>query len=281
MKLDVLAIAAHPDDAELCCAGTLAALAQSGKKVGVLDLTRGEMGTRGTPELRLEEARNAAEILGLSARENAGLPDCGIENSASQRETVIRFVRYFRPEICFVNALEDRHPDHRNAARLSLDALFYSGLNKLETYKDDGIFEPSSVPYENTDRQTGKSNQEKTSKKGIGPKRQQPWRPRHILHFMQHWPFEPTFVFDITATMELKEKAIRAFSSQFDVSEDDDGPQTYVSSKRFFDALRGRAREYGQQIGVTFGEPFLYYGGPVPVADLDFLFASKPARQAQ
>ena len=244
MKLDVLAIAAHPDDVELCCAGTLAALARSGKKVGVLDLTRGEMGTRGTPELRLDEARKAADILGLAVRENAGLPDCGLENTVAHREAIIRFIRRFRPDICFVNAPEDRHPDHRNAARLALDALFYSGIAKLE------------VP-------------------GADP---EPWRPRHILHFMQHWPFEPTFVFDITGTIDIKEKAIRAFASQFDAPEDDDGPQTYVSSKRFFEALRGRAREYGQQIGVDFGEPFLYYGGPVPLNSLDVLFSSQPER---
>ncbi len=244
MKLDVLAIAAHPDDVELCCAGTLAALTRAGKKVGVLDLTRGEMGTRGTPELRLREARKAAGILGLAVRENAGLPDCGLDNTPGHREAIIRFVRRYRPEVCLVNAPEDRHPDHRNAARLTLDALFYSGIAKLEV--------PGAEP--------------------------EPWRPRHILHFMQHWHFEPTFVFDITSTIDIKEEAIRAFASQFDVGEDDKGPKTYVSSRRFFEALRGRAREYGQQIGVAFGEPFLYYGGPVPLNNLDVLFSARPPR---
>ncbi len=249
MKLDVLAIAAHPDDVELCCAGTLASLVRSGRNVGVLDLTRGEMGTRSTPEIRLKEAQRAAEILGLAVRMNAGLPDCGLENTSSQREVIIRHVRRLRPDVCIINAPEDRHPDHSNAARLSLDALFYSGLSKLET-RDD------------TD----------------DAKRQEPWRPHHILHFMQHWPFDPTFVFDISATIDIKEKAIRAFASQFDANEDDTEPQTYVSSKRFFKALRGRAREYGQQIGVTFGEPFLYSGGPMPLNSLDVLLSSKPRR---
>ena len=249
MKLDVLAIAAHPDDVELCCAGTLASLARSGKKVGVLDLTRGEMGTRGTPELRLEEAQHAAEILGLAIRVNAGLPDCRLENIPAQREVIIRHVRQLRPEVCILNAPEDRHPDHRNAARLSLDALFYSGLSKLET-RD--IADQGNI--------------------------QEPWRPRHILHFMQHWPFDPTFVFDISDTIGIKEEAIRAFASQFDVSDDDEGPKTYVSGNQFFKALRGRAREYGQQIGVKFGEPFLYYGGPVSLNSLDVLFSSKPLR---
>ncbi|MFO8029345.1 MAG: bacillithiol biosynthesis deacetylase BshB1 [Cyclonatronaceae bacterium] len=244
MKLDILAIAAHPDDVELCCAGTLASLARSGKKTGVLDLTRGEMGTRGTPELRLEEARRAAEILGLAVRDNAGLPDCGLENTPAHREAIIRHVRQYQPEVCLVNAPDDRHPDHRNAARLTLDALFYSGIARLKVHGDE----------------------------------HGPWRPRHILHYMQHWPFEPTFVFDITDTIGIKEDAIRAFASQFYVGEDNDGPQTYVSSKRFFEALRGRAREFGQQIGVGFGEPFLYYGGPVPLSDLDVLFSSTPQR---
>lgn len=244
MKLDVLAIAAHPDDVELCCAGTLASLARSGKKTGVLDLTRGEMGTRGTPQLRLEEAQRAAGILGLAVRDNAELPDCGLDNTPAHRESIIRHVRQYQPEICLVNAPDDRHPDHRNAARLTLDALFYSGIARLKVHGD---------------------------KHG-------PWRPRHILHFMQHWPFEPTFVFDISDTIGIKEDAIRAFASQFYVGKDDDGPQTYVSSKRFFEALRGRAREFGQQIGVEFGEPFLYYGGPVPLSDLDVLFSSTPQR---
>ena len=272
MKLDILAIAAHPDDVELCCAGTLSALARSGKKVGVLDLTRGEMGTRGTPELRLQEAQKAAEILGLSVRANAGLPDCGLENTPAQRDVIIRYVRHFRPDICFVNAVEDRHPDHRNAARLTLDALFYSGLGKLETLESDmpaGGLERSSGNDAGSSTETGKEYDHLSQK---------PWRPRHILHFMQHWPFDPTFVFDITQTIDIKEKAIRAFASQFDVSENDEGPQTYVSGKRFFDALRGRARDYGQQIGVEFGEPFLYYGGPVPLSSLDVLFGSKPQR---
>ncbi|MEX2396350.1 MAG: bacillithiol biosynthesis deacetylase BshB1, partial [Balneolales bacterium] len=235
MKLDVLAIAAHPDDTELCCAGTLASLIQKGYRVGVLDLTQGEMGTRGTPEGRILEAENAAKVLGLSVRENIGLPDCGLENIPAHREAIIKVVRKYQPDICFINAPADRHPDHRNAARLAEDALFYGGLRNLKT--DD----------------------------------QQPWRPGHILHYMQHWPFDPTIVFDISDTLELKEKAILAFESQFNVSKDDSGPKTYVSGESFFEALRGKARHYGQMIGVEFGEPFLYYGGPIPAKDLNFL----------
>ena len=114
--------------------------------------------------------------------------------------------------------------------------------------------------------------------KNIKTEDQEPWRPFHILHYMQHWPFEPTFVFDITDTMHIKEKAILAFESQFNISEADSGPQTYVSGKSFFEALRGRARHYGQMIGAEFGEPFLYYGGPVPINNLEFLRGSKPLR---
>lgn len=247
MQLDLLAIAAHPDDVELCCAGTMAALIRSGKKAGVLDLTRGEMGTRGTPELRLREAQKAADILGLSIRENAGLPDSGLENTPQQRDAIIRRVRKYRPAVCLIGALEDRHPDHRNAARLTLDALFYSGLSKLVTRDEAGNL-------------------------------QEPWRPHHILHFMQHWPFDPTLVFDITETIGVKEEAIKAFSSQFNADDKDEEPQTYVSSNRFFESIRARAREYGQQIGTTFGEPFLYHGGPLPASDLEFLFSNRPAR---
>lgn len=292
MKLDVLVIAAHPDDAELCCAGTIAALTQSGRKVGVLDLTRGEMGTRGTPELRIREAEIAAEILGLSARVNAGLPDCGLENTPDHRETIIRYVRHFRPEICFINAPDDRHPDHRNAARLTLDALFYSGLNKLKTAgfsQGEGDMRVASHSQMTDDvtpleQMPGGLGPDDTLSKDSSPARkitsslQEPWRPHHILHFMQHWPFAPTFVFDISETMDVKEKAIKAFASQFDADNNKKEPQTYVSSGRFFESLKGRAREYGQQIGVTFGEPFLYYGGPIPLSSLNVLFKTKPGR---
>lgn len=241
MKLDVLAFAAHPDDTELCCAGTLASLVNRGYKVGVVDLTRGEKGTRGTPEGRLAEAADAAKILGLSVRDNLGLPDCGLGNSGDHRREIIKSARKYRPDICFINAPEDRHPDHRNAARLTLDALFYSGLQNIETGEE-------------------------------------PWRPFHILHYMQNVPFDPTIVFDITGTLETKEKAILAFKSQFNVPDSDSGPKTYVSRGTFFEALRGKARHYGHMIGVEFGEPFLYHGGPIPANDLNFLMETKPFR---
>ena len=247
MKLDVLAIAAHPDDTELNCAGTLAALAKQGLKVGVLDLTRGEMGSRGTPEGRLVEAAEAASILGLSVRENLGLPDCGLENTAEHRLSIIRAVRKYRPDVCFINAPSDRHPDHGNASRLSTDALFYGGLSKLISKDDED-------------------------------KEQDPWRPFHIIHYMQDRPFEPDFVFDISETIAIKEQAILAFKSQFNVQDAGDEPQTYISRPSFFEAIRARARHFGHLIGADYGEGFLYQGKPIPLRDLSLFLSSKPVR---
>lgn len=247
MKLDVLAIAAHPDDTELSCSGTLAALVKQGKRVGVLDLTRGEMGTRGTPELRLKEAAAAAEVLGLSLRHNLSLPDAGLVNSHEHRRAIIRAVRSYQPDICLINSPDDRHPDHGHASKLTLDALFYSGLSKIQTFDDE-------------------------------QKPQASWRPFHILHYMQDRTFPPTLVFDITETIDIKEKAILAFGSQFNITNPDSEPQTYISSGRFFESLRARAMHYGHMIGVQYGEPFLYHGGPIPAGGLDFLFSHQPVR---
>lgn len=247
ISLDVLAIAAHPDDTELCCGGTLAALAKQGKKIGVLDLTRGEMGSRGTPEQRLNESKDAADIIGLEVRENLGLPDTCLENNVSNRQKIIAKIRTYRPHICLVGAPSDRHPDHGNATQLALDALFYSGLIKIET-------------------QDSENNQ------------QDPWRPSHILHYMQDQPFQPDIVFDISETFEIKKKAIKAFAIQFDVDEPGDEPETYISGKRFFKGIEARARHYGHMIGATFGEPFKYYNGPVPMGSFNGLFETKPQR---
>ncbi len=226
--LDVLAIAAHPDDVELCAGGTLIALAKKGLKTGIFDLTRGEKGTRGDAETRLAEACTAAEIMGLTWRGNAGLPDNGLTNTPEHRDAIIRVVRETRPKIIFINAPSDRHPDHGNAAVLTLDALFYSGLAKVETG-------------------------------------QEPWRPKHIFHYMQDRPvFEPTVVMDISDVVELKKKAILAYKTQF-MAEEGDGPQTHISTARFYKFIEGRSRHYGHMIGVEFGEPFLHVGGPLPM----------------
>jgi N-acetylglucosamine malate deacetylase 1 len=247
MKLDVLAIAAHPDDTELNCAGTLAALVRQGLRVGVLDLTRGEMGSRGTPEGRLTEATEAARILGLSIRENLSLPDCGLDNTPEHRLAIVRAVRKFRPDVCFINAPSDRHPDHGNASRLTTDALFFGGLSKLVSMDDNGEV-------------------------------QEPWRPFHTLHFMQDRPFEPDFVFDISDTIDIKEKAILAFKSQFNVHDAGDEPQTYISRPSFFESIRARAKHFGHLVGVDYGEGFLYQGKPIPLRDLILFLGSKPTR---
>lgn len=246
-NLDILAIAAHPDDVELCCAGTLATAAAQGLRCGILDLTQGEMGTRGTPQQRLVEAQNAAAILGLHTRRNLGLPDNGLFNTPAHQEAIMSAVRELKPVICLVNAPADRHPDHGHAHKLTLDALYYSGLQKRETVGADGNTQP-------------------------------PWRPRHIFYYMQDQPFEPDLVFDISDAQQTKEKAILAFETQFNVPESDSGPKTYISGQDFFVMLRGRARFYGHQIGVQYGEPFKYHGGPIPMMNFTELLRHKPIR---
>lgn len=244
-KCDILAIAAHPDDVELSCAGTLAKLAQQGHKTGILDLTVGEMGSRGTPELRLIEAEAAAKILN-ALRHNLGLADTQLYNVRKNQLAIIRAVRAIQPRICFINPPVDRHPDHGHAHKLILDSLFYGGLQKIETDWD-----------------------------GVA---QQPWRPQHIFYFMQDTPFEPDLVMDISDTFHLKEEAILSFSSQFNVPDSADGPKTYISDPGFFEMLRSRARLFGHQIGVKYGEPFKYHGGPIPFFDLGNFMANKRLR---
>lgn len=245
--LDVLAIAAHPDDTELCCGGTLAALVEQGKTVGVIDMTRGEMGSRGTPQQRLQESEKAAEIIGLTVRENLSLPDTQLENNSEFRQKIISKIRRYRPHICLVGAPSDRHPDHGNATQLALDALFYSGLIKIESHDAQGNI-------------------------------QDPWRPSHILHYMQDRPFDPDIVFDISETFATKKKAIQAFETQFDVEDTGDEPETYISSKRFFKGIEARARHYGHLIGATYGEPFKYHNGPVPMNSFSPFFDTAPIR---
>lgn len=239
-KLDVLALAAHPDDVELCAGGTMALLARQGYRTGIVDFTRGEMGSRGTPEGRLEEAAAAAEILGLEARHNLGLPDGDIANTGANRKALIQLVRRYRPDIVLINAPECRHPDHCAAAKLATDALYYSGLRKLETSGEDGA-------------------------------QQEPWRPHHVLHYMQAVPFEPTLVVDVTDVWDTRIAALQAFASQFynpDYDAKADEPETYVSNKGFFEWIEARARTYGYRIGATYGEPFLYRHGPLGTGDL-------------
>ncbi len=245
--IDVLAFGAHPDDTDLCCGGTLAALVKQGKKVGVIDMTRGEMGSRGTPELRKKEAQNAADIIGLSLRKNLSLSDTELENNTASRQKIIEVVRRLRPHICLVGAPSDRHPDHGYATQIALDAIFYSGLIKIESKDKNGEL-------------------------------QKPWRPSHILHYMQDQPFTPDLIFDISETFETKKQAILAFESQFNVEDTGDEPETYISSSTFFKQIEARARHYGHQIGAKYGEPFKYYNGPIPFSSFESLFESSPDR---
>ena len=238
--MDVLALAAHPDDVELCAGGTVCLLAQQGRQVGVVDFTHGELGSRGTPEGRLQEAQDAAGIIGLAERENLGLPDGDISNTGENRLMLIRLIRRYRPHIVLINAPECRHPDHCAAAKLSADALYYSGLRKIETRGGDGTA-------------------------------QEPWRPHHVLHYMQAVPFEPSLILDVSDVWQQRIDALQAFKSQFfnpDYDADSDEPDTYVSNKDFFEWVEARARVYGQLIGVRYGEPLLYRQGAIGTSDL-------------
>lgn len=247
MKLDVLVFASHPDDAELGCGGTIAALTSEGKKVGVIDLTKGEMGTRGTEQTRAEEVKKASDILGLAYRGNLDLGDSLLPNTRENQLRIIEQVRQTRPHICLAGAPFDRHPDHAKGTNLVIDALYYSGLEKLETKDSDG-------------------------------KKQQPWRPSHILHYMQDRPFDPDFVFDISANWQTKQKAMLAFTTQFNVSHPGDEPETYISSEKYFKQLEARARYFGHLAGFEFGEPFKYYLSPAPLMSMDVFFESEPKR---
>ncbi|WP_200978684.1 bacillithiol biosynthesis deacetylase BshB1 [Echinicola sp. 20G] len=223
MKLDILAIAAHPDDAELSCSGTLAAHADKGYKVGVVDLTQGEMGTRGTPKLRLEEATASSKILKLSARENLGFRDVFFKDDEEHRLEIVKIIRKYRPEIILANAVTDRHPDHGKGASLVTNACFVSGLIKVET-ELDGV-------------------------------KQEAWRPKFVYHYIQNNYIEPDFVFDISEYWDVKLESIKAFKSQFyDPSNQE--PESFISSKEFFDFTEARAKEFGHRINVKYGEGF-------------------------
>lgn len=227
MKLDILAIAVHPDDVELGCAGTLMMEKSRGKKVGVLDLTQGELGTRGTPELRLKEAALAADIMGLDVRVNANMADGFFRNDEAHQKALIKFIRQYQPEIILGNALDDRHPDHGRAGHLIREASFLSGLRKIETLDDDG-----------------------------NP--QAHWRPKQLFHIIQDRYFEPGFVYDVTAVFDRKLESIRAYSSQFFSTDYKEGePQTYISTPEFLNAIIGRHAMFGKMIGVPYAEGFI------------------------
>jgi bacillithiol biosynthesis deacetylase BshB1 len=223
MKLDILAIGVHPDDVELSCSGTILKHISLGKKVGILDLTKGELGTRGNAELRMKEAAKAAKILGVSVRDNLGMKDGFFQNDPVHQMEVIRKIREYQPEIVLCNAIEDRHPDHGRSAKLVSEACFYSGLVKIETLE-----------------------------KG---KKQKAWRPKAVYHYIQDRYIKPDFVIDITDFFPKKMEAIKAFASQF-YNEKSKEPETPISSRFFLAHIESRMRDLGRNIGVEFAEGF-------------------------
>jgi N-acetylglucosamine malate deacetylase 1 len=224
MKLDILVLAAHPDDAELGCGGTIAKHTAAGKKIGVVDFTKGELGTRGTPESRSQEAAASAKILGLSVRENLGLRDGFFQNDEVSQKALIQSIRKYRPDIVLANAIYDRHIDHGKGASFGYDSCFLSGLSKIHTVDEKGV-------------------------------KQEPWRPLVVYHYIQSQFIEPDFIVDVTGYWDVKMEAIRAFKSQFfDPSSNE--PQTYISKPEFMKMLEARGIEFGHAIGATHGEGF-------------------------
>ena len=228
MKIDILAIGVHPDDVELSCSGTLLRHLDQGKTVGLLDLTRGELGTRGTAEIRDQEAADAANLMGAAFRKNLGMADGLFQYTPENLKKIIQVIRLHQPEIVLANALEDRHPDHGRAAKLSADACYYAGLVKIETLDETG-------------------------------KPQDRWRPKAVYHYIQDYNLEPDFVVDISDYIDRKMELIRAFKSQFYIPEAKEYVNELaspISGKSFMDFLRAKARTYGRPAGFDFAEGF-------------------------
>lgn len=224
LKLDLLAFAAHPDDVELAASGTMIKHQQLGYKTGIVDLTQGELGTRGSAELRKLEAEKASFILGLAVRENLEMADGFFVHNEQNLVSIIQRIRKYQPELVLANAISDRHTDHGKGSKLVSDACFLAGLRKIETLDDTGAF-------------------------------QAPWRPKAVYHYIQDRYIKPDFVVDITPYFYQKVEAIKAFSSQF-YSEEATEPETPISRPDFLDFIEGRAREMGREAGFTFAEGF-------------------------
>jgi bacillithiol biosynthesis deacetylase BshB1 len=223
MKLDILAFGAHPDDIELSCGGTIAKEISLGKKVGIVDLTRGELGTRGSASLRDKEAAKASKILGVSVRENLGFADGFFVNDKKHQIGIIKMLRKYQPEIVLCNAIDDRHIDHPKGSNLVSDACFLSGLIKIET--------------------------------ALEGKQQEKWRPKLVYHYIQWKSIEPDFVVDISGFIDTKNEAILAYSSQFYDPKSKE-PESPITSKNFIDSVNYRARDLGRLIGVDYAEGF-------------------------
>lgn len=224
MKLDILVLASHPDDAEISCSGTIARHVAMGHKVGIVDLTKGELGTRGTPEIRAQEAAASAEILGVVVRDNLGLKDGFFQNDPTHQLAVVRAVRKYQPSIVLANAIYDRHIDHGKGASLAYDACFLSGLIRIDTLDEHG-------------------------------KKQQPWRPSVVYHYIQSLYIEPDFIVDVSDYWDIKMKSIQAFRSQFYNPQSNEA-NTYISSPDFIKMLEARAIDWGHAIGTKYGEGF-------------------------
>ncbi|KQT15295.1 bacillithiol biosynthesis deacetylase BshB1 [Chryseobacterium sp. Leaf404] len=223
MKTDILAFGAHPDDVELGCGGTIAKLISEGKTCVIVDLTKGELGTRGTDLTRKDEATEAARILGVSARENLGLKDGFLVNSEEYQMELVKMIRKYRPEIVLANAIDDRHPDHAKAAKLESDACFVAGLRKIETTLNGEV--------------------------------QEVWRPKQIYHYIQWKDVKPDFVIDISEHLDKKIEACMAFKTQFYDPKSTE-PETPITSKDFYESLTYRAQDLGRLSGVTYAEGF-------------------------
>ena len=227
MKLDILAIGVHPDDVELGCSGTLINEIKLGKKAGIVDLTQGELGTRGTIETRYNEAAQAAMLMGVHIRENLKMRDGFFRNDEENQLKLITAIRKYKPSIVIGNVLHDRHPDHGRAGQMIADCCFLSGLAKIETKDENG------------------NAQEK-------------WRPSYVLHYIQDWYHEPDLLIDISDVFEQRMQAVDAYSSQFHTTDGDkSGPQTYISTPDFRESVIARARMFGKRIGVKFAEGFI------------------------
>lgn len=223
-KLDIVAFGVHPDDVELGCAGTLLASMARGKSVGIVDLTMGELGTRGTAETRMEEAIAAARVMNVSTRINLEMSDGFFANDEAHQRKIIEIIRSYRPEIVLCNAPEDRHPDHGRSSRLVEEACFLSGLIKIETFEQD-------VP-------------------------QEAWRPKYVFHYLQDRFLQPDFVFDISAFHDKKTEAIKCYKTQFYNPELNE-PETYISGPDFLEAIKARALMLGKRIGVKYAEGYI------------------------
>lgn len=234
MNLDILAIGAHPDDVELSCGGTLMKLVSQGHRVGILDLTRGELGTRGTKEIRAQEAAEAARLMGVTVRENLALPDGNIENSYDNRLQLIRILRRYRPEVLLIPHCVDRHPDHEHAHVLARESWFYAGLARISTTLEGKV--------------------------------QEPYRPRSYYHFMQWFEFAPSFVVDVTEHFDRVMNVIKAYKSQFHDPTNSE-PGTILSTPEFLEMIQTRLAYYGDKIGKRYGEPF-FSPSPISAHDL-------------